>query len=170
MERPSPSEYAPFYHGYVTLVSDGPLERNLRQQLSDTDSLLGGLSDAAAAHRYAPGKWSIKEVLGHIIDAERIFAYRLLAIARGETRSLPGFDENAYAAVSNAHLRRIEDLVREYRAVRLSSIELVQSLREEDLVRQGISNENPITARAIAFIIAGHERHHVQILRERYGL
>lgn len=167
--RPAADEYAPFYETYISKVPPGTdVQELLAAQQRDTTSLLTGLTDAQAAHRYAPGKWTVREVIGHVTDAERIFAYRLLCIARGEAASLPGFDENGYAATSNCESRPIAKVAAEYALVRSSTLALLDGLDAEALARRGLANSYPVTARALAFVIAGHERHHYGVLRERY--
>jgi uncharacterized damage-inducible protein DinB len=166
--RPGASEYAPFYAGYVAGVPDGDLIALLEQQGQETNALLGAISEEKSDHRYAPGKWTIREVLGHIVDGERVFSYRALTFARGDAGPLPSFDENAWAAASNAGRRAMKELLAEYRAVRAATVALFRSFGEEEFARSGIASKNPVTVRALAYIIAGHERHHLRILRERY--
>lgn len=168
LQRPTPDEYAPYYGKYIDLLPEGDLLDLLAQQCNETLSLMKDLSEEDAERRYAPGKWSLKEVLGHVIDTERIFAYRALCIGRGEQKALPGYDQDAYAAGAHFDARTVEDLAEEYRAVRQSTIALFRGLNEAALKRRGVANEVELSARAAACIIAGHERHHVQIIRERY--
>jgi hypothetical protein len=166
--RPSSSEYAPFYAGYVAGVPDGDLIALLEEQGQETLALLGAISEEQSNYRYAPGKWTVREVLGHIMDGERVFSYRALTFARGDAGPLPSFDENAWAAASNAGRRTMKDLLGEYRAVRAATVALFRSFGEEELARSGVASKNPVTVRALAYIVAGHERHHLKILRERY--
>ena len=166
--RPAAGEYAPFYAGYVAGVPDGDLIALLQQQGEETVALLGGISDEKSQHRYAPGKWTIREVLGHIVDGERVFSYRALTFARGDGGPLPSFDENAWAATSNAGRRSMRELLAEYRAVRAATVALFRSFGEDEFMRSGVASKNPVTVRALAYIVAGHERHHLKILRERY--
>jgi uncharacterized damage-inducible protein DinB len=166
--RPTPDEFAAFYAGYVGQVPDGDVLDALEQGRQDAKKLLGKLSEAQAAHRYAPGKWSIKGVVGHIADAERVFVYRALWFARGGAGTLPGWDENAWAAESNFDAQTLKDLLRGYSAVRDATLALFRSLPGEVWTRRGSANNNPVTVRALAWITAGHERHHLKILRERY--
>jgi uncharacterized damage-inducible protein DinB len=167
--RPAPDEYPPYYETYISKVPDQNIIEVLRTQLHETARQLENLTEGGAAFRYAPGKWTVREVLGHITDAERIFSYRMLCIARGETTPLPGFDENSYAQVSNVETRPMKDVVLEFAHVRSATISLVESLDRAAAERRGNANGNPITARALAFIIAGHERHHMNVIRERYS-
>ena len=166
--RPGADEYAAFYAGYVAGVPDGELLVLLRDQLAETEALLREFAGARADHRYAPGKWSVKEVVGHMADAERIFAYRALRFARGDRTPLPGFDENDYVRGSNASARALPEIAGELRSVRMASITLFAGLSEEALMRRGPANNAEVSVRALAWIIAGHERHHAKILRERY--
>lgn len=166
--RPDTTEYAPFYGTYVTKVPEGDLLTILEEQRRDTQGLLENLTDARALHRYAPGKWSIKEVVGHITDAERIFAYRALRIARGDETPLPGFDENAYALAAHFDGRPLPELAAELDAVRRSTLALLRGFPGYAWIRRGTASNYGVSVRAIAYIIAGHERHHVMILRERY--
>jgi hypothetical protein len=128
------------------------------------------LSEERARFAYAPGKWTIKDVVGHISDAERIFACRALRFARGDAQPLTGFDENAYVPAGRFGERRLSSLLDEFEVVRAASIHLLAHLNADELARRGVSNSNPITVRAIAYIIAGHERHHVKLLRDRYDV
>jgi len=167
-KRPEKSEYAVFYEKYVGLVPGGDFLENLREQHSTLLRLLSPLTEAQAEFRYAPGKWSIKEVVGHINDAERIFAYRLLRIARGDQTPLPGFEQEGYIANGNFSKRTLADLLEEFALVRKASIALIRSLDDQAWMRRGTASDKEITALALGFIIAGHERHHRNILEERY--
>jgi len=166
--RPAPSEYVPYYETYISKVPQGDLLNVLEDQGRETQQLLAGLSDAKALHRYAPGKWSIKEVIGHLADTERVFCYRALRFARADDTPLPGFDEKAWTPAGRFDTRSLKDLAGELDAVRRATIALLSGMDAEALARRGTANNNPITVRALAWIIAGHERHHVAILRERY--
>jgi len=138
--------------------------------LAETVRLLRGIGDEKARFAYAPGKWTVKEVVGHINDAERIFAYRALRFARGDEQPLTGFDENVYAPAGRFNDRSIGDLLDEFEAIRAATIHLFRNLNDDELARRGTANNNPITVRAIAYVVAGHERHHVKLLHERYGV
>lgn len=166
--RPDAGEYASSYSSYLSRVPDGDLLRTLESQRRETQQLLAGLSEQQARHRYAPGKWSIKEVIGHVADAERVFCYRALTFARGGAQALPGFDEQAWAPAGKFDSRSLADLAAELDAVRRATIALFSGLPRETMAHRGVANNNPVTVRALAWIIAGHERHHVAILRERY--
>jgi uncharacterized damage-inducible protein DinB len=166
--RPDPSEYPPYFATYLAKVPAGDLLEILEGQWEELGCLLEELDDDAADFRYAEGKWSVKELMGHLLDAERIFAYRMLCIARGEQAPLPGFDENAYVAHGGFSARPLEALLEEYDLIRGSTLALLRGLDEASFSRKGISNKNPVTVRALAWILAGHEHHHLGILKERY--
>lgn len=168
VSRPQPGEYPEPYDRYVGKVPEGHLDEILEAQWEELGCLLEELDDDAAEFRYAEGKWSIKELLGHLVDAERIFAYRLLCLARGDQTPLPGFDENAYVAAANFDARPLESLLEEYDLVRGQTLGLLRGLGEEELERRGTVNGKSVTARAIAFVLAGHELHHLGVLKERY--
>lgn len=166
--RPDASEHLPYYARYVDRVPEGDLLQTLRAQLQETLALVRGLPEERGGHRYAPGKWSIRQVLSHVIDTERIFAYRALRIARGDATPLASFDENAYAAASNADARTLADLAEELEHVRLGNLAMFRALDGEALARRGAASGGEVSVRALAWILAGHERHHVALLRERY--
>jgi uncharacterized damage-inducible protein DinB len=166
--RPDPSEYASFYETYISLVPDGPIAETLTAQSAETMAFYHSIGEEASARRYAPGKWSIKQVLGHMMDSERIFTYRILCIARGETQSLPGFDQDTYVATANFDDWRWTDLLDDFAVVRASTIRLLRSLTPEMLARRGVANKVEVTANAITFILAGHELHHVRCLKRDY--
>lgn len=167
-ERPSAAEFAPYYAKYVAAVPDGDVLDTLSWQLNDTLAFLRGLPAPQHGHRYAEGKWSVKEVVGHMADAERIFAYRMLRIARGDETPLPGFDQEPYVRTANFDARPLVALASEFESVRRATLTLLRSLDPEALLRQGTASGFKVTVRALAFIIAGHERHHVEILQTRY--
>ena len=167
-KRPQKGEYPDYYEHYIALVPSGDFLEILREQKETMIRLLSPLSEQQGDFRYAPGKWSIKEVLGHINDAERIFAYRLLRIARGDQTPLASFEENEYVRTGNFSARRLADLLDEFSAVREATITLIRSLDDAAWLRRGIANQKEITATALAFVIAGHDRHHRIILEERY--
>jgi uncharacterized damage-inducible protein DinB len=166
--RPQSGEYIPYYHKYISLVPEGDLVETLRAQMAETQSLLRAIPESRASHRYAPGKWSIKEVVGHIADVERVMTYRALRIARADTTPLPGFDENAYVPAANFEARSLASLAHELDEVRRATIAFFETLDPDAAARSGSANNAPVSARALAYIVAGHERHHVGILRERY--
>lgn len=168
--RPEPTDYASFYANYVSLVPEEDVLSAIETQSSETQKLMASLDEAHAAHRYAEGKWSVKEVFGHITDAERVFGYRALCIARGDQTSLPGYDENEYMENANFDAWKLGDLAELYALTRRSNIVFFRNLREQDWNRRGTANDSPVTVCALAFIIAGHERHHLKVLRERYKI
>lgn len=167
--RPAAEEFAPFYAGYISKVPEtGPVAALEAQ--CDAIGVLASMAEDLAQHRYAEGKWSVKEVLGHVTDAERVFGYRLLRIARADSTPLAGFDENAWAAVAPHHDRPVGDLVEELLAVRAATLTLIRSMDAEALARQTVANNRPVSGRALVWILAGHCQHHLGILHERYGL
>jgi hypothetical protein len=166
--RPAADEYAPYYGTYVSQVPDGDVLDHLARQLDDTTALLGGIPAARWRHRYAPEKWSVAEVVGHVIDVERVFGYRALRFAREDATPLPGFDENAWAPRSGYDRRPPPDITQEFRAVRQATLAMFRGFEDQAFGRRGIANQVGYTVRALAWIIAGHERHHVRLLKERY--
>lgn len=166
--RPEATEYAPSYGAYISQVPGGDLLAILEDQRRDTQLLLAALPKPTALHRYAPGKWSVKEVLGHLSDTERVFSYRALRFARGDAQPLAGFDEQAWVPAAGFDRRALADLLADLDAVRRATIALFRGLDAGALARKGTANNREITVRALAYVIAGHERHHVGILKERY--
>ena len=169
LERPAENEYDPYYGRYISLVPEGMFLDLLGIQTHQTREFFEKLSEETANYRYAPDKWSIKEVLGHIMDSERVFAYRALCIARGEQQSLPGFDQDAYAAAANYDSIPVTKIVQQYTALRVSTFLLFEQLSAEASNRMGLANGKQISVRALAYIIAGHERHHMNVITEKYG-
>jgi len=165
---PDKSEYPEYYDSYIKKVSHTTLEEALSNSGKDLLSFMQNIPQEKLGHRYAEGKWSVKEVLLHIIDAERIFAYRALRFARNDKSDLPGFDENKYVPESGADNRSIDSLIEEYTAVHKASTTLFNSFTNEMIGRSGTANGKQITVRAIGFVIAGHSVHHLQVLKERY--
>jgi hypothetical protein len=168
--RPDASEHAPYFSRYISLVADGDVLGTLATQIGGTLAELRKVSEADSLKRYAPGKWSMREVLGHMIDTERIFAYRALHIARGDRKDLPGFEQDDYVAAAQFDRRPWAGLLEEFDAVRKSSLLMFRGLDDEAWTRQGVANGNAMSVRAAAYIIAGHELHHMRVLREHYGL
>jgi hypothetical protein len=166
--RPSPNEYFEFYHRYVSLVPDGDIIDILRDQLQKTQDLIALIPDDKGDFRYAPGKWVIKEVFGHIIDVEWVFIYRAVRFARGDKTPLPGIDENKLMTGANFVERSMKSMAEELRHLRLAGIEFFHSLSESILDRPGIASDCRFTVRSIPYIIAGHELHHVRVIKERY--
>ena len=166
--RPAEGEYASFYAGYVGRVREGELIAQMEAQVEEVSQLLRGLSEEAAMARYEPGKWSIKEVAGHLADTERVMSYRALRTARGDQTPLAGFDENAFVAAAGFDARPLASLVAEWEAVRRSTLAFFRDLPPETHGRTGNANGQPVTVRALAYIIVGHVAHHLEILRTRY--
>ncbi len=168
--KPAATEHAPYYGKYIGLVPGDDALSALIGQIEETAALMSRVDEAKAAHRYAEGKWSVKQVIGHLCDVERVFGYRALRFSRADTTPLPGFDENAYIDAANFDARPIADIVLEFRAVRAASISLFAGLSPEAVGRLGTANNSPMSARAAGWTIAGHELHHRALLIERYGL
>jgi uncharacterized damage-inducible protein DinB len=170
MTRPNETDYAPPHAGYVDLVDEEDILSAMQEQSSKTQKLLASLDEARASYRYEEGKWSVKEVIGHIVDAERIIAYRALTVARGDTQPLPGFDEGSYVAHAGFDAWKLGELAEEYALVRRSNIVFLKNLPEEAWDRRGTANNFPVSVRGLAYVIVGHERHHLKVLREKYKL
>ena len=170
LHRPTQTEYSDnrYHRHYIELVPGDDLLVALTTQQAQTLSLMNGFTEQQSLLRYAANKWSIKEVWGHLIDTERIMAYRAMSLARGEARPLTGFDENADAAAGRFDQRPPDSLRREYESVRASTLALFASFDDQMLGQSGVANQKTISVRAIAWIVAGHELHHWQVLRERY--
>jgi hypothetical protein len=168
--RPEADEIPSHYAGYIQRVPETDPVIVCASQIEDTAGLLRGLSDTDALYRYGRGKWSIKEVIGHLADTERIMTYRALRIARGDTTPLPSFDENAYVPVAKFDARSLADLVGELRTVRAATLALMRTFDEDAWRRRGTASGKPVSVRALGFMIPGHERHHVEVLRTRYGV
>ncbi len=166
--RPDPSDYSPGMAAYVGNVPEDDVLAALEKQREETTKLLSGLDEEKAGFRYEPGKWSIREVVGHMTDCERVFAYRAMAIARGEQQSLPGFDEKVYEGNAGHDAVPLQQLVNSYLVVRAATILLFNQMPQDAWDRRGTANGKPATPRALAYATVGHERHHVKILRERY--
>lgn len=165
--RPTDAEYAPYYATYVARVADGRLFETLDEQPAVLRALLDGTDDDRAALPAAPGKWSLKDLLNHIIDVERVFALRLLWVAREPGVALPSFNQDAWAPMADAHRRSLADLCDEFDVVRRSTHALLHSLPEAAAGRQGLGGGHPITVRALAWMIAGHVEHHIVRLRDQ---
>ena len=166
--RPSTDEFAPYYGTYVNAVTGGDALAALVSQREGSERFLRGIPEARAGYRYAPEKWSIREVVGHVSDAERIFCYRMLRIGRGDETPLSSFDENAYVPTGGFDRRPLADVAAELAAVRDATLALARNLDETALLRVGTASGKRVSARALAWIIAGHEAHHIRVLRERY--
>jgi len=166
--RPNPGDYSDYYNNYVKLVEGDDIIKALYEQNKRTQDILNSFSEHKGNYRYADGKWTVKEVVGHLMDTERVFAYRALSVARGEKKSLPGFDQDDYVKEGNFNRRELFDLNYEFRLLRESNLLLFKSFSPEMLNRKGFANESSVSVLAILFIIAGHEKHHLNILKERY--
>jgi uncharacterized damage-inducible protein DinB len=166
--RPEAGEYAPYYERYVSLIQGDDILNTLDQQRREMMLLLSCRDDEDGDFRYAPEKWSAKEVLGHICDTERVFAYRALRISRADATPMEGFEQDDYVRNGPFAQRPLEDLVEDFIAVRRATLSLLRNLDEAAWTRRGIANKNEVTVRALAYIIAGHELHHRRILQEKY--
>jgi DinB superfamily len=166
--RPQPGEYAPYYERYVSLVQGEDILNTLDQQRREAMLLLSCRDDDEGDFRYAPEKWSAKEVLGHVCDTERVFAYRALRFSRVDATPLEGFEQDDYVRNGAFSQRPLSDLVEDFIAVRRATLSLLRNLDEAAWVRRGIANKNEVSVRALAYIIAGHELHHRRILEEKY--
>ena len=168
--RPAADEHAPYYAGYVTLVPDGDFLGALHSAHADLVGRLRAVRTNREGFRYAADKWSVREAVQHLSDVERVMSYRMLTFARGDQSPLPPFDENAWAQTSGADSRPLSQLVDEFVAVRGATVALISSVQRDAWANRGIMSGTPATAQALAFIIAGHERHHAAIFAERYGV
>ncbi|HEY0078915.1 MAG TPA: DinB family protein [Pyrinomonadaceae bacterium] len=166
--RPEAGEYGSYFEGYVSLVPEGDVVETLARQIEETLGLLRSLPESRGGERYEPGKWSIRELLGHMSDTERVFAYRALCIARGDTAPLPGMDQDVYVAGANFDARTLADLTDEFEQVRRATLALFRPMDETAWLRRGTANNNPFSVRALAHVCAGHELHHLRVLRDRY--
>lgn len=170
MQKPETSEYNPYYGKYISLVTEPDLIEVLENQPAELRSLLGSLNEEKGAHSYAEGKWTIKEVLSHLIDGERIFAYRILRISRGDKTPIEGFEQEGYIENSHANERSFEDLLEEFASERSANLRMMKNLRDDGWSRMGTASESPVSVRALGFVMAGHIRHHVRILKSQYLL
>lgn len=168
LTRPNAEEFAPYFTPYIAKVPDGDVVAFLRQQAQDVETLVASISEEQGLLLYAPGKWSIKEVLWHITDTERIMTYRLLRIARGDTTSLPGFDQDIFIEHASFDPIPLAAWLQEWQTVRAATFSLLPSIAESHWLREGNASERAVTARALAYIIAGHAQHHIDIVKDRY--
>lgn len=167
-EYPKTSEYAHFYSTYVELVEKTNIIHTLNKQMHEVFTLMNTVPGDKAYFKYAPDKWTLKEVLGHMIETERVFAYRALAISRGDQKSLPGMDQDEYMIGNNYNNRTLANLSNEYLAVRVATIHLLNSMTKEMISKIGNASGTEVSVRALAFIIAGHDQHHLTIIKEKY--
>lgn len=168
ISRPDPSEYAPYYDRYISLISENDILTTLDAQRRQMMLLLSGRDEADGDYRYAPDKWSVKEVLGHVCDTERIFAYRALRISRGDRTPIEGFEQDDYVRNGPFAKHPLAEVIEDYIAVRRATMTLLRNLDGEAWLRRGIANKNEVSTRAVAYLIAGHELHHRRILEQKY--
>ena len=166
--HPEENEHIPYYAKYISLVPNGNILTVLEKQMNDGLKFLTSITEVQSLSRYAPDKWSIKEVLGHLSDNERIFAYRALRFARADKTTLPGYESDDYIEFGHFNTRHWQELISEFEAVRAATVSLFRSLDETAWTRQGIANNDAVSVRARAYIIAGHELHHLKMVREFY--
>jgi len=167
INRPQPDEYSAFAARYVDLVGNGPILEILKDLQQSTYNFFVGLAPDKAAYAYAEGKWTIKQVLGHMSDTERVFAYRALVFSR-EAIELPGFEQDVYMEKATFNDRSLEDLANEFKTIRESTLYLLRSLTEEQSMQKGVAGGNPVSVRGLAYMMAGHEMHHIKVLKEKY--
>jgi hypothetical protein len=170
MTRPVDSEYPPFFRKYVNLVPEDDVRVVLEGQVERLKQLTSRIVPEREVYAYAPAKWTIRQVVGHLGDAERVFGFRAFSFSRGDHASLPGFDENAYVEESRHSDTPLARLVDDLAAVRASNLTFLRTLTDEQWARSGVANDKSITVRALAYVMAGHVRHHVRVLGERYGV
>ncbi|HYJ45426.1 MAG TPA: DinB family protein [Pyrinomonadaceae bacterium] len=166
--RPQTTDYLPYYERYVSLVPEGSILDTLAGQLDSTLALLRSVSEERALYRYAPDKWSIKELVGHVIDGERIFAYRALRFSRNDQTHLPGFEQDDYIRNASFDQCKLSDLVDEFEHVRRGNLLMFRQLTDAAWERRGVASEAEVSVRALAFIMAGHELHHMNVLKNKY--
>ena len=166
--RPANGEYLPYYSRYIERVPDGDVLSTLSRQISETIALLRGLPESVANYRYAPDKWSVNELVGHVIDSERIFTNRALRFARGDATAVPGFEQDDYVRGATFNAYPLSELASELQVVRQSTLYFFRHLDDDAWARRGVANNAEVSVRALAYIIAGHELHHREVLRTRY--
>jgi len=170
MERPAPTEHIPYYEHYVSLVPAGDILEIFEDQLAEVRAFVESVPEEKELYRYASGKWSLRQVLSHVVDTERIFAYRACCIARGETQALTGYDQDAFEENSAADHRTLRDLLSELEHQRRGNVIMLRALSEEASKRMGSVNNDPVSVRALVYMMAGHVTHHLQGIREKYGV
>jgi hypothetical protein len=168
MNRPEINEFDPYYATYVSLVNGGSVEEMLESQIEEIKSLFTGMPEEKGEFTYEDGKWTIKELLSHILDGERVFAYRILRISRGDRTPIEGFEQDDYIENSNANDRTFVNLLEEFEFQRLSNLKMLAGISDEASTRTGIASGKPVSVRALVFILAGHIQHHINILKGRY--
>lgn len=157
-----------YYDSYIDRVRDKDVLQTLEEQMNSTHQLLKSINEEKGNYKYAEGKWTIKELIGHLIDSERVFAYRTLRFARNDSTELPGFEQDDYVATANFSKRSMEELVEEFYLVRKSNLILFKSLSDEELSRTGIANGGEVSVEALLYIMAGHENHHIAVIKDKY--
>lgn len=170
MPRPADTEFAQFYAAYIARVPETDLLPALEAQPDEVLTLADRIAPEDEPFKYAPDKWSVRQVFGHLVDTERVMGYRAFCIARGEVKALPGFDEKEYVALADSEDRPVKELAHEFAAVRHANLWVVRRWTDEHWSRVGNANGSPVSARAIAYIMVGHVRHHIAMLRERYAV
>ncbi len=168
MTRPQTNEAASYYFKYIDLITSDDIVPAMENQMGEMLQFLSGISEEQSLHAYEPGKWTIREVLNHVNDGERVFAGRAFWFARGFTEALPSFDQDIAVEMAHANNMSWAELVEEFKIVRLGTIALLKTLPAEAWERTGVASDNPVSVRALAYIIAGHVTHHINVLRERY--
>lgn len=166
--RPQPNEAASYYSKYIDRVTSDDIVNVLATQLTEASDFLSGISEEQSLHRYAPGKWSMRELVGHINDTERVFMYRALWFARGFEDPLPSFDQEIGFKLADSDSVSWASHIAEFNAIRSSTLSFFRNLPEDAWIRSGVASDSPVTVRALAYIVAGHVSHHLAILRERY--
>jgi len=169
LTRPEPTEYADFYGSYIAKVPDGPLLDILARQPGSYRRLLSGISDVQAGAPTAPGKWSIKQMLGHVCDGERVLSYRAMRFARGDEKELPSYEQDDYVREAGSNARSLEELLSEFESVRQATLALFGSFPDGVERRSGVANGYPVTVRALAYIVAGHAQQHYELLEAQLG-
>jgi hypothetical protein len=165
---PQRDEAAPYYFRYIDLINDGDILQVLRSQMEEALSLFSGISEEKSLHRYQPEKWSLRQLLSHINDAERVFSYRALTFARGDAGPLPGFDQEPWVSAANAEAHSWASHVEDFQAVRLSTVTMLRNFPAEAWAKRGVASDSSISVRALAFIMAGHVAHHLAVMKEKY--
>lgn len=168
MHKPDPSEYAPYYERYISLVTDDDVKNTLAAQPAQLRKIFGEIGEERGSFAYETGKWTIKELLGHIIDGERMFAYRVLRISRGDVTPIEGFEQDGYIENARSNERSLADLLDEFELLRVANTLMFNHFNDADWQRVGVASDNRVSVRALAYIMAGHVTHHVNILNERY--
>jgi len=170
IERPKENEYAPFYAGYVARVPETEILEVLREQPKELKRVADSVVPDKESFRYAPDKWSVRELFGHLVDAERFFGHRAFCVSRGDANPLPGFDEKLYVSESSYDSRPLAEMVEDFSLLREANSRLLENLDAAAFSREGVANGAKVTVRALAYIMTGHARHHLAVLRERYGI